>query len=1043
MKRRFLLQSILAFALLLLVAVYAGRLLRQWGGAQLDLGGREPTSLAAETKTFLAGLERHVDLTYFVSSRHRMPSHLKGAEAHVRQLLEALKEEAPHRIDYRVIYPEQSGAAGIAYAARRKASYISVRRVLHDEHSEEKIWASLIVACEGYADVLIQGIENDHLPFLEELIVAHLKARAQPPRPTFAVAAPPYFQLLSHFLGEYGDVAPLDLESQASIPLEADVLFWMQPAAVTPEHVRQLRRFVDSGRTAVLAGSAYSIGYALEADTTRYQVRPMPLGWRDLLQPLGLRPVPDLLMDTNSGVVSVQDTAGQIRDIEAPFHLRCLPAFYNLKSFVVPARGGLNFVAASALEIDPLQVAKTGLQAEIVGTTTENAWVGALPRGIFGDADLAPEFSVPKQNLMVLLKADDPWKGQIFALASAAPFQDGIINQPGYAHRVFLRTLVRTFTAPERLVRNRVEWPTLPTIPPLATGSRLFWRFAAVVLIPLGLLFVGLRRYFAGGGTLPASRSLAWIAARVGMVLVLVALGAYLWHFGDHLYLDFTASGQNTPAPLTRQVLERQGEVRATLFTSPKAALPAALKPIAAKVQKLLAVGDIGLQNIHPEHLAPEALQRLLAQGLQPFEIERVLDDTLAVQEVWSALQLEKGDRSTAIPRLDERRAAHLGFLAVAALQRLDSGRAPHVAVISDLPRLSPAEALEDFQKKSLIAPQGVDVYSQCKALLRDYGYDVSYINPRDPRMPPEVDVLLWFQPRRDSSRIKALLAGHLAGGGKAIVALQHFNIQQRQYRGTGFQTVYWPQPQFQDLDPYLRRFGVEQVREVLFDQTRSHLDLETQVNRTAVREYDPQKVALPFLIRAVGAHFSAQSPITRNLGDQLFVWGNHFALDQTRLDSAGVDHQVLITTSERAWTYPWKGGWLPPDIFDSQTYLGPQPLAVLLNGTFPPPEDEASATGTPGELLLIGDSEMFKNEHLYAAAFQHDQFLLNAVAHMAYGPEMAALQGRHRPPRGFAFQNNAAKSLWRVVVLGAGPLVVALYGLGRYARRRTPLRLA
>ena len=55
------------------------------------------------------------------------------------------------------------------------------------------------------------------------------------------------------------------------------------------------------------------------------------------------------------------------------------------------------------------------------------------------------------------------------------------------------------------------------------------------------------------------------------------------------------------------------------------------------------------------------------------------------------------------------------------------------VAVISDLPRLSPAEALEDYQKKGLIAPGGTDVYSDLKALLADYLYDVHYINPRTP----------------------------------------------------------------------------------------------------------------------------------------------------------------------------------------------------------------------------------------------------------------------------------------------------------------------
>ena len=40
----------------------------------------------------------------------------------------------------------------------------------------------------------------------------------------------------------------------------------------------------------------------------------------------------------------------------------------------------------------------------------------------------------------------------------------------------------------------------------------------------------------------------------------------------------------------------------------------------------------------------------------------------------------------------------------------------------------------------------------------------------------------------------------------------------------------------------------------------------------------------------------------------------------------------------------------------------------------------------TSGTLLLIGSSEMFKNEYLLTPGFQHDQFLLNAVAYNAYG---------------------------------------------------------
>jgi len=133
----------------------------------------------------------------------------------------------------------------------------------------------------------------------------------------------------------------------------------------------------------------------------------------------------------------------------------------------------------------------------------------------------------------------------------------------------------------------------------------------------------------------------------------------------------------------------------------------------------------------------------------------------------------------------------------------------------------------------------------------------------------------------------------------------------------------------------------------------------------------------------------------------------------------------------------------LPPEIFHSQDYLpGPQALAVLLQGAFPAADSTAVISPKPGELLLIGCSEMFKNDHLQSAGFQHDQFLLNAMAYMAYGSEMAALQGRHRSSHGFAFQDTGTKTLWRIIAVGGAPLVIALYGLRRYMRRRTPLRL-
>src|SRR5690606_15586483 len=67
------------------------------------------------------------------------------------------------------------------------------------------------------------------------------------------------------------------------------------------------------------------------------------------------------------------------------------------------------------------------------------------------------------------------------------------------------------------------------------------------------------------------------------------------------------------------------------------------------------------------------------------------------------------------------------------------------------------------------------------------------------------------------------------------------------------------------------------------------------------------------FLIRALASNFDHESRITRTLGDQAFLFANHFALDEEKLAAHGLEVTPLVTTSERAWSFDWSGGWIPP----------------------------------------------------------------------------------------------------------------------------------
>ena len=105
MKHRFLLRSALCFLLLLLVVVYLGRVLRHGSGWQVDPGGRQASTLAPPTIAFLENLPRNLSITFFVSDRDDMPSHLKEVERSVRDLLEALRLQAPQRLDSCILDP--------------------------------------------------------------------------------------------------------------------------------------------------------------------------------------------------------------------------------------------------------------------------------------------------------------------------------------------------------------------------------------------------------------------------------------------------------------------------------------------------------------------------------------------------------------------------------------------------------------------------------------------------------------------------------------------------------------------------------------------------------------------------------------------------------------------------------------------------------------------------------------------------------------------------------------------------------------------------
>ncbi len=930
-------------AALVVTAAHVGELLP--GGARVELGRTKLLRLSDATVARLDSLQDQVFVTYYVTARERMPSHLRRIESRVTDLLAAMKSAAPGRFDYQVVDPDEHPDLA-RFAARRKVAPLRARHVTRDAWSEQELWSTLSIASGPRKPALIDGIGPEHLPRLQALMVSHLDQLENPRAPVYALAAPPTYRRFREMLVGRGEVLDVDLSAGAPIPPEADLLIWLDPGPVSLEQLRQLRAFLDDGRSLMLGGSSVRADLGTDADgAPLLLLEPSGFDADTLLGEFGLRPVAGLVQDGRSSPIVFADGTSA----EAPFRIRCIAPNQDFHAASGDPNGVLMFVTPTPVEIDAPRLAAAGWRADVLATTGDDTWIHALDvdgRTVLPFSELVPEAgqSVAKQPLVTWLRPVLPWKGEVLHLASASVFHDGLYEASNVAHPRLARVLLDTLVDAERLVLAEASIERAEPLPPLSRQARVGWRLVVVGLLPVLLLLLARLRRDGAAVRATSSRHTGRALALGSRLVAGLVLAGWLAHAarGAGADLDTTSDRANTLAPATAELAAwsgREQRVRAELIVSSPEHLPPELRPAVRRLEGLLddlrrAGADLEIVRRQPEDAGDELRAAWAAAGVEPVSVLSRQDEVTTVRSVWSALQLsrvvdseEAGDATTdggdpTAPRIetllfpDAASFEDLEFRVAFALWRLRTGQHPHVAFASDVPRLSAAEAYQHYQAQGLIAPKGKDTYSVARGLLQRAGFRVTHVNPREPVVPRDVDAMVWLQPRRSVKPMLEAFSEYLYRGGRALLAAQHFNIQSRQYRGTEFEFVYWPQPQSPDVDLYwFPELGIRMLREVLFDRATVPVKQESQVTRGTRRDFLELDAARPDLIRAVSRHFDRSSPITRQLGDQAFLWADHFELDEARLSELGLAVTPLVTTTPDAWSYAWTGGWLPDEV--------------------------------------------------------------------------------------------------------------------------------
>lgn len=1048
MKRSTLL---LQAALIAVCACFASTLLDR-AGVRVEAARTALSRVSPQLREQMSSIDRDLELTWYTSPRASWTADLRA----LAPALEAFLADARtiglrvHASSFEVAdTPEQRRWLAAAGVVPRRA-----RRVEGEGWREVEIVSTLRVSLGARGAALVPIESRADVEGLSERLVAIVDELEHATPPSFVLSAPPGARKLRTLLESLGDVADVDFDDDARIP-DCDLFVWLDPRAAEPRQLEALRTHLARGGSALVAGGAWRA--TPEPGEVRFERTELPVD--ALWQAFGLR--------TRQG--PVLDARGS-----AAWNVRAPATSQDFRAFAAQPNGALEFAAPTTFEPDALRLDELGLGATSLAATSDRAYELAPRAAAYATAELLPSRDtrfLGRQALLVALAPRSGRGGTLVASASSSLFLDADFALEGTVHAELVRVLAGTLASSERRAARRAGLAVEPLARELDRGERWTARALVVLLVPLLLGLAALR-----GSAARLARFARPAALVTGTIVVLGALSSLV-----PFACDTTRDERNTLLPRTLDVAREAASEPLSIDVafSGGADLPPELRGVESRARALVReiarrVDGIEVRDVDVEARAAE-LERV---GVTPVRAASEDDEERVVHRAYAHLVLERGDRREVLVCADPRAVENLEFRLASAFERLAGAPRARVALHADAPRLTPAEALLAYERKGLFAPTEGDVYARARSWLEAHEIEVVPLDTARPTIEPGALALL-LQPRRDATALVRELARHLDAGGKAVVCAQMFEPRSRQRRASDMAVRLWPEPQFPDVDRlWLPRLGVQLDGELVLDAASGSLELVGTREDADGRERAVRSIVSSPLIVRTSATGIADDPLVRGLGDLVWPSPSRIVLDRARLASLGLTARPLVWTSTRAWTHPWKGGELADDVVrvDPRRTGERQLLAVALEGPFPgaslDPElaragsrsgDGADDTSEPraadatsdtsgsldahaaggaldspapspdarGELVLVGGSSLFENEHLFLEGSDHAQLLLRLVAGATSPAATAALLARRASEPSFEPVEGSERALGRAFVILAGPLVVLALALG------------
>ena len=431
----------------------------------------------------------------------------------------------------------------------------------------------------------------------------------------------------------------------------------------------------------------------------------------------------------------------------------------------------------------------------------------------------------------------------------------------------------------------------------------------------------------------------------------------------------------------------------------------------------------------------PDVQRRLLDQGVRPFSVQVLQGDDIVNKLVYAAIGVAyQGKPEAIISRLLPRDLETLEYRLINLIDKLRRDTQPVVALVAPRDPLHLPEYMRElYAQMGRSLPETEDPYTVLERLLSRERYEVRRFESLADGIPPEAHTVAVVHPRRLPAADQAVLREALYAGKSVFLAVQQY----RWNYTLGRQDVSITQePQHPEVNDWLQQYGIAVDPDVLMDvnhQAMTVHDTDTLVDALVGSSIT---LDLPLHMTIPQQAMNPAVSITSRLAPLFYLWGSALSLQPDVLRDHGLSATALFTTSPRAWVIP-SDAELSADNLEPPAAGQKFPLAVLVEGQFPPVNGAQAPDAAPGKLIVVANAQMFHRNFLIGG---NADLFLNSIDALTLGEDLIHVRGKKHFDRTISQPAPAARRFWKFATVGGPNLLVAFIGsVVAFSRRRRP----